>query len=158
MGGAKKKTTDLRFRSRSEHTLDAKGRLNIPSRFREVLRGVYTEELVVTNWDKSIRAYPLSVWKTIEDKLISDGQKLPGMGDFVRYVISGVTECKLDRQGRILLPLSLRTEFGIGKEVVLNGMLQHFEVWDKTAWLAETRRTRDNFKNFEAGLSSLGIL
>jgi len=158
VSGTKKKTTVDRFRSRSEHTLDAKGRLNIPSRFREVLKNRYTNELVLTNWDKSIRAYPLSVWEKIEDKLLGDGKSQLGMSGFIRYVISGVTQCSLDRQGRILLPLSLRAEFDIEKEVVLNGMLEHFEVWNKTAWLAETRKTRENFRNFEPGLSALGIL
>jgi MraZ protein len=154
----KKKVSEIRFRSRSEHTLDSKGRLNIPSRFREVLRDVYEETIIVTNWQKSLKAYPVSEWEKVEEKLRSEAPKLPGFGDFVRYVISGVTECQLDKQGRVLLPGSLRSEFGISKEVVLNGMLDHFEIWDKTAWLDETRRTRDKFKDFEQGLSSLGIL
>ena len=149
---------DLRFRSRSEHTLDAKGRLNIPSRFREVLRDVYTEDLVVTNWQKCLKAYPLTEWTRVEDKLLNQAPGIQGFSDFVRYVISGVTECSLDRQGRILLPSSLRSEFAFGKDVVLNGMLDHFEIWEKGAWLDETRRTRDKFKDFEQGLSSLGLL
>ncbi len=158
MTSVKKKVSEIRFRSRSEHALDSKGRLNIPSRFREVLRDIYDETLIVTNWQKSLKAYPLGEWEKVEEKLISEAPGLPGFGDFVRYVISGVTECQLDKQGRILLPGSLRAEFGIGKEVVLNGMLDHFEIWDKAAWLDETRRTRDKFQDFEQGLSSLGIL
>lgn len=157
-GKTKKKDTEFRFRSRSEHTLDSKGRLNIPTRFREVLRDQYTESLVVTNWQKSLKAYPVAEWKKVEDKLINQAPGLPGFSDFVRYVISGVTECPLDKQGRILLPGTMRSEFGIGNEVVLNGMLDHFEIWDKGAWTDETRRTRDKFKDFEQGLSSLGIL
>lgn len=157
-GGVKQQVSEIRFRSRSEHTLDSKGRLNIPSRFREVLRDVYTEALIVTNWHKSLKAYPLSEWQKVEEKLRSEAPNLPGFSNFVRYVISGVTECSLDKQGRILLPGTLRAEFGFGKEVVLNGMLDHFEIWDKAAWQDETRRTRDQFKDFEQGLSSLGIL
>lgn len=154
----KQQVSEIRFRSRSEHTLDSKGRLNIPSRFREILRDVYTEALIVTNWQKSLKAYPVSEWERVEEKLINEAPGLPGFSDFVRYVISGVTECSLDKQGRILLPGSLRAEFGFSKEVVLNGMLDHFEIWDKAAWLDETRRTRNKFKDFEQGLSSLGIL
>ncbi|HHD64847.1 MAG TPA: division/cell wall cluster transcriptional repressor MraZ [Desulfobulbaceae bacterium] len=148
----------MRFRSRSEHSLDTKGRLNIPSRFREVLREVYTETVVVTNWQKSLKAFPLEEWERLEEKLISKGRMQPGMGDFVRYVISGVTVCPLDKQGRILLPATLRSEFGFTKEVVLNGMLEHFEIWDKSAWQLETQRTRERFTDFDSGLSSLGIL
>lgn len=154
----KQQVSSLRFRSRSEHTLDTKGRLNIPSRYREVLRDVYTEAVIVTNWRKSLKAFPVAEWENLEEKLLNEGRMQPGMGNFVRYVISGVTECPLDKQGRILLPPTLRNEFGIDKEVVLNGMLDHFEIWDKSAWQLETQQTREKFPDFEAGLSSLGIL
>ena len=123
-----------------------------------MLHGAYTESLVVTNWEKSLKAYPVAEWEVLEEKLITQGNTQPGFGDFVRYVISGVTECTLDKQGRILLPASLRSEFGITKDIVLNGMLQHFEIWDKTAWQNEVRRTREDFSSFRDGLSSLGIL
>lgn len=157
-GKGKNKGAEPRFRSRSEHNLDAKGRLNIPSRFREVLRGSYTENLVVTNWEKCLKAYPVEEWKKVEEILLSQARNISGFSNFVRYVISGVIECSLDKQGRILLPGNLRAEFSIGSEVVLVGMLDHFEIWDRGAWGDETRRTRDKFKDFEQGLSSLGIL
>lgn len=150
--------SELRFRSRSEHTLDAKGRLNIPTRFREVLRQKYTDALIVTNWKKSLRAYPVSEWRKLENTLVNEAPKQLGMSDFVRYVISGVSVCTLDKQGRILLPNTLRTEFNIANEVVLNGMLDHFEIWDKGAWIEQTRETRAKFNDFEQGLASLGIL
>lgn len=152
------KGEEHRFRSRTEHTLDEKGRLNIPARFREVLQKAYTENLMVTNWQKSLKAYPVPVWKKLEDKLHSQAATIPGFADFYRYIISGVVECPLDKQGRILLPNTLRVAFGLNKDVVLNGMLDHFEIWDKAAWLDETRLARDKFKDFEQGLASLGIL
>ena len=147
-----------RFRSRSEHTLDTKGRLNIPSRFRDVLQDHHNEQLVVTNWHKCLKAFPAKVWERIETTLLVQGKKQPGMESFRRYVISGVTEYTLDKQGRILLPLSLRTDFGLKKDVVLNGMLDHFEIWEKTAWEKERKQTRDKFSNFEESLSKMGIL
>lgn len=156
--GVTEQDSELRFRSRSEHTLDAKGRLNIPTRFREVLQKKYTDTLFVTNWKKCLRAYPVSVWRKMEDILLKDAPRHEGMSDFVRYVISGVAECTLDRQGRILVPNTLRTEFNITSEVVLNGMLDYFEIWEKGAWIEETRETRAKFKDFEQGLSSLGIM
>ncbi|PIE60027.1 MAG: division/cell wall cluster transcriptional repressor MraZ [Desulfobulbus propionicus] len=148
----------LRFRSRSEHSLDSKGRLNIPSRFREVLREVYSENLVITNWDRCLRAYPVSEWDILEEKLSSDeAQAQADINDFVRYVISGVTECSLDKQGRILLPQMLRSEFNIEKDVVLNGMLNYFEIWDRGAWAEQARVTRARFTDFEPGMSALKI-
>lgn len=150
------KSSGYRFRSRSEHNLDAKGRLSIPTRFREVLRSEFSENLIVTNWHKCLKAYPVQVWENLEVTLLGQGKKQAGMASFVRYVISGVTECTLDKQGRILVPPALRADFDITKEVILNGMLDHFEIWNKTDWESETRQTRDQFETFD--LSALGIL
>lgn len=152
------KETENRFRSRSEHSLDDKSRLNIPSRFREVLQSDNSDRLMVTGWHKCLKAYPVSAWLAMENKLLEQGKLQRGMAAFVRYVISGVTECGLDKQGRILLPAALRGDFNIQKEVMLNGMLDHFEIWDKAAWESETRQTRENFRDFEESLSVLGIL
>jgi len=152
------KSSNSRFRSRSEHTLDTKGRLNIPSRFRDVLQDHNNEQVMVTNWHKCLKAYPIKVWERIETTLLVQGKKQPGMDSFRRYVISGVSECTLDKQGRILLPPTLRTDFDLKKDVVLNGMLDHFEIWDKTAWEKERKLTRDKFPDFEQSLSVLGML
>lgn len=146
-----------RFRSRSEHTLDSKGRLSFPSRFKEVLRQFESEVLMVTAWDKHLRVYPVTEWELLETKLITQGKEQPGMAKFVRLIVSGVTECSLDKQGRILLPLSLRNEVNLRKEVVLTGMLDWVEVWDKESWIAEHQSTQANFENFEEQLSKLGI-
>ncbi len=151
-------SSENRFRSRSEHNIDGKGRLNIPARFRDILHREYDDKLIVTNWHKCLKAYPFKVWEEIESTLLSQGKKQPGMDAFIRYVISGVTECPVDKQGRILLPATLRTDFTITREVMLNGMLDHFEIWNKAEWDSETQRTRENFQNFESSLSTLGIL
>ena len=95
-------------------------------------------------------------WENLETTLLGQGKKQPGMASFVRYVISGVTECSLDKQGRILVPPALRADFKITKEVILNGMLDHFEIWNKSDWESETKQTRDQFETFD--LSALGIL
>jgi MraZ protein len=133
--------------------------LNIPARFRDVLREQYNSEmLIVTNWQKCLRAYPVAEWEALEEKLLDQGKTQPDFGRFVRYLIAGVSECPVDKQGRILLPQTLRTGLGIDKEVALVGMLQHFEIWDKHAWDEETRHTRETFGDFSVGLSALGIL
>lgn len=149
----------LRFRSHSEHTLDPKGRLNIPTRFRDVLREQYgSETLIVTHWQKCLRAYPLAEWDALEELLLAQGKNQPDFSRFVRYLIAGVTECIPDKQGRILLSPALRSGMGIDKDVVVVGMLQHFEIWEKGAWEEETRHTRETFEDFSVGLSNLGIL
>ncbi len=146
-----------RFRSRSEHTLDTKGRLNFPSRFKDVLRQFESDILMITTWGKHLRAFPVSEWEKLETKLLTQGKEQPGMASFVRLVVSGITECTLDKQGRILLPLSLRTEINLKKEVVLTGMIDWVEIWDKDAWIAENQATQANFENFEEKLAKLGI-
>ena len=147
-----------RFRSRSEHVLDDKGRLNFPSRFRDVLRQYESEILMVTSWGKKhLRAYPLSEWEILETKLLTEGKEQKGMASFVRYVVGGVTECSLDKQGRILLPQSLRVDANLRKDVVLTGMLDWIEIWDKEAWGKENETTGESFEAFDESLARLGI-
>lgn len=147
-----------RFRSRSPHTLDTKGRLNFPSRFREVLRHYGSETLLVAPWLTHLRAYPLSEWERVETKLLTEGGQYDGGADFAHYIIGGVAECNLDKQGRILLPLELRKEVGLVKDIVLMGMVTRVEIWDKDAMEAKTQATREGFEGNIAGLGKMGIL
>ncbi len=146
-----------RFRGRSEHVLDGKGRLNFPSRYKDVLRQYESDVLMVTTWGKHLRAFPVTEWEILETKLITQGKEQPGLVSFVRMVVSGVNECTLDKQGRILLPQSLRTENNVKKDVVLAGMLDWVEIWDKDAWITEHQSTQANFDNFEEKLAKLKI-
>lgn len=149
--------TTSRFRGRSDHLLDIKGRLNIPSRFRDVLAQYDTEELMVTSWGDHLRAFPVSQWEVLENKLLADGREQPGLTSFIRLVVSGVTPCLPDKQGRVLIPPSLRGEVGIVKDVVLTGMLDYIEIWDKRAWELENQTTRTNFGDYKESLARLGI-
>ncbi len=137
--------------------MDGKGRLNFPSRFKEVLRQFDSGILMVTAWNKHLRAFPMSEWEILEDKLLSQGKEQPGLARFVRLVVSGVVECGLDKQGRLLLPSSLRGEINLKKEVVLTGMLDWVEIWGKESWVAEHQAAKDNFESYEDSLAKLGI-
>jgi len=145
-----------RFRSRSEHVLDAKGRLNIATRFREALRNQGDERLMLTPWRNCIRAYSLPEWEELELALTAQGQKSPEKLKLIRYMIGGAEECVLDKQGRILLPATLREDCRIKKEVVVSGMIAYFEIWDKEVWEAESKPTDDDFRNFEQVLLETG--
>ena len=146
-----------RFRSRSEHVLDAKGRLNIATRFRESLRSQGDERLMVIPWHNCIRAYPLPHWEELEMALLAQGQKSPETVKLIRYMIGGAEECVLDKQGRILLSASLREDCSIKKEIVVNGMITYFEIWDKGVWETKNKPTGEDFQNFEQVLQELGL-
>ena len=149
--------TVCHFRGRSEHALDAKGRLNIATRFRESLRSQGDERLMVTPWHNCIRAYPLPHWEGLEMTLLAQGQKRPETVKLIRYMIGGAEECVLDKQGRILLPASLREDCSIKKEIVANGMITYFEIWNKEIWEAENKPTGENFQDFEKVLLEMGL-
>lgn len=146
------------FRGRSEHSLDDKGRLNIPTRFREVLRVQYDERLMVTPWNKCLKAYPVLQWEKMEIQLLEHLQDQPDMKKMIRYMIGGVVECPLDKQGRILLPPKLREEVGINKEVVITGVMTYFEILDKQIWEADNKPSATDFESFEVSLLKSGLL
>ena len=147
-----------RFRGKSEHSLDAKGRLNFPSRFREVLRLKDSEEVViVAPWVNHLRAYPLPEWESLETRLLTQGGE-NGISGFIRMVVGGAVACPIDKQGRILLPPDLRGDLKMGKDVTVTGMLDWVEIWDREAWLAESAATRENFGTHIASLSRMGII
>ncbi|OIP46220.1 MAG: division/cell wall cluster transcriptional repressor MraZ [Deltaproteobacteria bacterium CG23_combo_of_CG06-09_8_20_14_all_60_8] len=144
------------FRGRSDHVLDDKGRLSIATRFRDVLRRQYDERLMITSWHNCLRAYPLPQWEEIEMTLRTADRKNPQMLKLIRWM-SGAEECGIDKQGRVLIPPKLRDEGKIRKEIVANGMLTYFEIWDKEIWDKVSQPSPDDFKQFEETLSELGL-
>jgi transcriptional regulator MraZ len=144
------------FRGRSRHTLDSKGRLAIPARFKEVLVQGDDDGLVVTNHDTCLWAFAGKDWQVIEEKAANLPQFNRAANTYLRYFISGAIECPI-KQGRITLPLDLREIAGLSKEVVLVGELKKFEIWDKDRWEEEFRRARKSFPDDSQTLSELGI-
>ena len=133
------------FRGRSTHNLDSKGRLSIPTRFRDVLKARYDMKLIVTNLPACLAAYPFEEWKVIEDQFSKFRFGPPKVLSFKRYLLGAAVECSLDAQGRILIPSHLRQGADIAKEAILVGMLNYFEIWSKDLFDAQTKETRDNF-------------
>ncbi|WP_228723404.1 division/cell wall cluster transcriptional repressor MraZ [Desulfosediminicola flagellatus] len=147
-----------RFRSSSEHTLDGKGRLNFPSRFRDVLNQYDSKVLMVAPWGKShLRAYPLSEWESFEDTLMTEGKRQKDVAKFMRYIVSSVVECSLDKQGRILLPQRLRDVANLDREVVLLGTINRVEIWNREVWEKENQDTSENFEAFDDQFAEMGI-
>lgn len=123
------------FRGRFEHGIDPKGRLSIPSRFREILLNSYEDErLIVTNFDGALWAYPFKEWKTVEEKVAALPQFKSDVKMFQRFFISAAVECPIDSNGRILIPPTLRDYAALNKEVVLVGMTHRIEIWARDRW------------------------
>ncbi len=123
------------FRGVTHINLDAKGRIALPSRYRERLSGICDGHLVVTvDRDHCLLVYPLPEWEHIEQKLV----RLPSLNRSARrlqrLLIGHATECQLDGSGRILLPPPLRDFAGLVKHTVLIGQGNKFELWDEAVW------------------------
>ena len=140
------------FMGEYNHTIDAKGRLIIPSKFRELLG----EEFVLTRGlDGCLYIYPMDEWESFEMKLRSLPLTNKNARTFSRFFVAGATTCELDRQGRILLPLPLREFAGLEKDVVLAGMLNRIEIWSKTKWIENN--SCDDMDEIAEQMSDLGL-
>ena len=144
------------FRGRSKHTLDSKGRLAIPVRFKETLEQRSEDCLVITSHDSCLWGYARDDWIELEKKVAGLSQFDNSGIIFLRYFISGAEECTI-KNGRITIPQSLREVAGLEKEIVLVGLLTRFEIWDRAKWEAEFVQLRDNFRDASQDLSNLTI-
>lgn len=122
------------FRGRYDGIVDEKGRLSVPAKFREVLSTLSEEKLIITTFDNCLWAYPLAEWLRIEAKVAALPQFKASVKALQRVFVSGAMECPLDKQGRILVPNSLREYAGLKKDLVLVGMTKKIEIWSKDAW------------------------
>ena len=135
------------FRGSSLHNLDPKGRLIIPARFRDVLKQSSVEGLVVSKMDGALFCYTFEEWHKIEERILNLAEKSENMRRFRRVFVGGAFECLLDKQGRILIPPCLRQYSGLNKEVVLVGVLDHFEIWASDSWHQEDDKFQNDLKN-----------
>lgn len=127
------------FRGVNSLNLDAKGRLAIPTRYREDLARHCQGQMVLTvDRDHCLLLYPLPDWEEIERKLVKLPSFNPQARRLQRLLIGHATECELDGNGRILLPPPLREFAGLNKAVVMIGQGNKFEIWDEAVW--NTRR------------------
>ncbi len=145
------------FRGRYEHTIDSKGRISIPAKFRELLLEKYEDRLILTNFDRCLVAYPFEEWQVVEDKVSSLSMVRKEVKSFQRFFISGAVECPIDKLGRILIPPTLRDYAQFSREVVFAGLAKKFEIWSKERWLEEIKRTEENFEGMGEVLAGLGL-
>ncbi len=143
------------FRGSFEHTVDSKGRVSIPSKFRDIIADRYEGRLVLAmDFDRCLTVYPLEEWEKLEEKIKTLPMMQKEVKEFMRFFFSSATECELDKQGRILIPPAHRDRSGITKNVMVVGIMNKIEIWDAVAW--EARNTQNGDKIGEA-LAALGL-
>lgn len=119
------------FLGEYRHTIDEKGRLTIPAKFR----GLLAAGMVITRgFDRNLMAFSLEGWDELAARVKSLPWGDPGAREFRRRVFSGAVDLVPDRQGRVLLPPYLREFANIDDDVVITGMMDHLEIWNSSAW------------------------
>ncbi len=145
------------FRGRFEYSLDDKGRVKIPPKFKEILRDKHQSTLVLTVFDDCIYAYPYDVWEELEKKAVNLPLTNKAARRFKRMFFSSAQDVNIDKQGRILIPGVLREDAGIDKDVVVLGNLDHIEIWSKERWDSESKALRESEEELAEEIEKLGI-
>ncbi len=137
-----------------KHMVDSKGRIILPSKFREELgeRFILTKGL-----DNCLFGYSLKEWAVLEEKL----KKLPLTSKeartFLRFFFARACECEVDKQGRVLIPQNLREYAGIQKEVFIIGVMTRIEIWSEDNWLKEMTNENLSVDRIAQKMEELGI-
>lgn len=118
------------FLGEYEHTIDAKGRMAVPAKFRALMdKGA----VISKGMGKCLSVYTTQRWEEKSAELIS-GMSSEELRDFERRIYPSASEIELDKQGRMVIPVKLRTYANLESEVTIAGVRDHFEVWDRAAW------------------------
>lgn len=144
------------FRGQFTHSIDAKGRTSLPSRFREQLARDGDLRLILTPalFEQCIDVYPFRAWEAFEARVAQLPQFDPGVVRLRRLYVSAAVDCELDKQGRVLVPAHLREHSALKREVVWAGVGNKAELWASESW-AETNQMspeeRDDLKHKMSG-------
>ena len=142
------------FMGEYRHSMDSKGRLIIPSKFREDLG----EPFVLTRGlDNCLFVYPMEEWRILEEKLKSLPMTSKNARAFVRFFFSGATESTLDKSGRVNIPQNLCEHANLEKEVVITGISSRIELWSKENWDQYMKMTADSYEDIAETMEELGI-
>lgn len=142
------------FMGEYNHTIDAKGRLIVPAKFREILGDNF---IVTKGLDGCLFVYPNDEWTRFEEKLKSLPLTNKNARQFTRFFLAGAAACEVDKQGRILLPQVLREFASLEKDVVLVGVASRIEIWSRERW-DESMNTYDgDMDEVVENMESLGF-
>ena len=142
------------FLGEYQHSLDSKGRIIVPSKFREELGISF---IATKGLDNCLFLYPMDEWKTIEEKLRSLPFTRADVRSFARFFFSGASELEIDKQGRILLPSNLRDYAMIEKELVIIGVGSRVEIWANEKWAQYNQTAELSYEVIAENLVGLGL-
>ncbi len=125
------------FLGEHEHTLDEKGRLTLPAKFRDS----FPDGLVLTRgMDGCVFAYAVADWQRLVDSRLAALDPLSRDDRMIqRHFFAGAAEVTSDRQGRVMIPAALAKHAALGREVVVAGVFDHLEIWDRVAWQMQVK-------------------
>ena len=136
------------FEEPSFHTIDPKGRIIIPARFRDDIKASGEYGIVVSNLNKCLYAYTIPGWQVTKEKIF--GVNNATTQALKRFFVGNACRLACDKQDRILVPPYLREYADLGKEIVLLGVGDHFEIWDKERWMEDRRKDEELLGTQEA--------
>ncbi len=147
------------FRGVSFHTIDQKGRVIIPARFRDLIRNGGGDGVMLAQMDKCLFGYTYDYWNIIEQNVLSMSNKDQLYRQLRRFFIGTASDCSFDKQYRVLIPPSLRDYAELEKEIVLVGVLKSFEVWSREKWDLENEKMKDDLADEDVlkEISKLGL-
>ena len=130
------------FMGEYQHSVDEKGRMIIPAKFRDELGPTF---VMTRGLDQCLFVYPMSEWKAMEQKLKSLPLMKSDARAFTRFFFSGAVECELDKQGRVNIPASLRQHASLDKDCVVIGVSNRVEIWSRTLWETYSEESAESF-------------
>ncbi len=147
------------FSGKYYYTVDPKGRVIIPSPFREIISTNYNTKLYITNdvFDKCLHVYPQEEWSRLEEKVRLLPKTQEEVKFFMRRVIASAQEVELDKQGRILIPAAHREDAGLNSDIVIVGQIEKIELWDRREWDAVNDPSRLDKKVVAEKLAAYGL-
>ena len=136
------------------HSIDNKGRMIVPSKFRDDLGEMF---IITRGLDQCLFGYPLSEWSLIEEKLKGLPLTKKDARAFTRFFFSGATESELDKQGRINIPAPLLTYAKLEKECVILGVSNRIEIWSKPIWEDYFAQSEESFAEIAENMIGFDI-
>lgn len=137
------------FMGEYQHTIDDKGRLIIPSKFRDDLGQTF---VLTRGLDQCVFGYPMEEWKLLEQKLKALPFTKKDARAFSRFFFSGAAECQLDKQGRVNISQPLRDYAQLDKDCVVIGVSSRIEIWSKSKWESYYEASETSFDEISESL------